>query len=172
MDLEDFLKNKKELSPDEFKFMLDIAQSKGLTAFITYVDDPNTPEAREMREYIDSHYLLPKNYGDTPVEEIVERGEKLLNVSTSIAEKKSIIMLLAHLGVYESYKYLKAYGENPDAELQVWADMALDECKTFSQQWFVQYNPVVFNYFKKIGRNDPCPCGSGKKFKKCCGKNL
>ncbi len=24
----------------------------------------------------------------------------------------------------------------------------------------------------KIGRNDPCPCGSGKKFKKCCGANL
>ena len=23
---------------------------------------------------------------------------------------------------------------------------------------------------KKIGRNDPCPCGSGKKYKKCCGK--
>jgi uncharacterized protein len=21
----------------------------------------------------------------------------------------------------------------------------------------------------KIGRNEPCPCGSGKKFKKCCG---
>ncbi len=24
---------------------------------------------------------------------------------------------------------------------------------------------------KKIGRNDPCPCGSGKKYKHCCGKN-
>jgi len=23
---------------------------------------------------------------------------------------------------------------------------------------------------QKVGRNDPCPCGSGKKFKKCCGK--
>ena len=23
---------------------------------------------------------------------------------------------------------------------------------------------------KKIGRNDPCPCGSGTKYKKCCGK--
>ena len=23
-----------------------------------------------------------------------------------------------------------------------------------------------------IGRNDPCPCGSGKKYKQCCGKNL
>ena len=22
---------------------------------------------------------------------------------------------------------------------------------------------------KTIGRNDPCPCGSGKKYKKCCG---
>jgi preprotein translocase subunit SecA len=25
---------------------------------------------------------------------------------------------------------------------------------------------------KKIGRNDPCPCGSGKKYKKCCGINI
>ena len=23
----------------------------------------------------------------------------------------------------------------------------------------------------KVGRNDPCPCGSGKKYKKCCGKD-
>ena len=23
---------------------------------------------------------------------------------------------------------------------------------------------------KKIKRNEPCPCGSGKKYKKCCGK--
>ena len=23
----------------------------------------------------------------------------------------------------------------------------------------------------KIGRNDPCPCGSGKKYKQCCGRN-
>jgi preprotein translocase subunit SecA len=25
---------------------------------------------------------------------------------------------------------------------------------------------------KKVGRNDPCPCGSGKKYKKCCGRNV
>ena len=30
--------------------------------------------------------------------------------------------------------------------------------------------PVV-NSSKKVGRNDPCPCGSGKKYKKCCGAN-
>ena len=30
--------------------------------------------------------------------------------------------------------------------------------------------PVV-NEGPKVGRNDPCPCGSGKKYKQCCGKN-
>ena len=25
---------------------------------------------------------------------------------------------------------------------------------------------------RKIGRNDPCPCGSGKKYKKCCGRRV
>ncbi len=29
----------------------------------------------------------------------------------------------------------------------------------------------VTNDGEKIGRNDPCPCGSGKKYKNCCGKN-
>ena len=30
-----------------------------------------------------------------------------------------------------------------------------------------QYRPVRTT---KIGRNDSCPCGSGKKYKKCCGR--
>lgn len=38
--------------------------------------------------------------------------------------------------------------------------------------WYDDYetqNPFVREE-EKIGRNDPCPCGSGKKYKKCCGK--
>ncbi|NLJ17201.1 MAG: preprotein translocase subunit SecA [Clostridiales bacterium] len=31
--------------------------------------------------------------------------------------------------------------------------------------------PVKKSQNKKVGRNDPCPCGSGKKYKKCCGAN-
>jgi len=32
-------------------------------------------------------------------------------------------------------------------------------------------NPEQFQLkaTEKVGRNDPCPCGSGKKYKKCCG---
>jgi hypothetical protein len=29
-------------------------------------------------------------------------------------------------------------------------------------------NTPMVNLYKGVGRNDPCPCGSGKKFKKCC----
>jgi len=37
----------------------------------------------------------------------------------------------------------------------------------------IEMNPAVFATIRrtapKIGRNEPCPCGSGKKYKKCCG---
>jgi len=33
------------------------------------------------------------------------------------------------------------------------------------------FKPQTVKNDAKIGRNDPCPCGSGKKYKKCCGKN-
>ena len=32
-------------------------------------------------------------------------------------------------------------------------------------------NRTVVNAEPKVGRNDPCPCGSGKKYKNCCEKN-
>jgi len=39
--------------------------------------------------------------------------------------------------------------------------------------WFFKdgkvFNQPVTREVPKVGRNEPCPCGSGKKFKKCCG---
>ncbi len=39
--------------------------------------------------------------------------------------------------------------------------------------YFVEGEPVTTKPYvreePKVGRNDPCPCGSGRKFKKCCG---
>jgi len=32
-------------------------------------------------------------------------------------------------------------------------------------------NLGIVRNLNKVGRNDMCPCGSGKKYKKCCGKN-
>ena len=45
----------------------------------------------------------------------------------------------------------------------------LEERKTVTNQSEdVEKKPVQVG--EKIGRNDPCPCGSGKKYKKCCGR--
>jgi len=40
---------------------------------------------------------------------------------------------------------------------------------TTNQDDSLKKKPIVKD--KKVGRNDPCPCGSGKKYKQCCGKN-
>lgn len=41
--------------------------------------------------------------------------------------------------------------------------------KVFEEELYPVETPYV-RMEKKVGRNDPCPCGSGKKYKKCCGK--
>ena len=42
--------------------------------------------------------------------------------------------------------------------------------KTGEIQWDSDENGAYRRTNKKIGRNDPCPCGSGKKYKNCCGR--
>jgi hypothetical protein len=49
-------------------------------------------------------------------------------------------------------------------------DDAFDESSRRDDDAPHSFPPVttVINRYRNIGRNDPCPCGSGKKFKKCC----
>ncbi len=63
----------------------------------------------------------------------------------------------------------KMFFEHADEKLKKMADdwklqQALPE---FNQQIYIQENQ---ENTRKIGRNDPCPCGSGKKYKYCCGR--
>ena len=39
------------------------------------------------------------------------------------------------------------------------------------EQLLKDYKNSKTVHVHKVGRNDPCPCGSGKKYKKCCGKH-
>lgn len=63
----------------------------------------------------------------------------------------------------------------PDKREQVIAGMAaglLGAYKYFREQREVDlgvHTPEARRNVSKVGRNDPCPCGSGKKYKKCCG---
>ncbi|WP_312469377.1 SEC-C metal-binding domain-containing protein [Neobacillus sp.] len=72
------------------------------------------------------------------------------------------------LTVYGFYSIL---GEG-HPELEHWRLAAMEREMDFrneSKQENLLQN-VPFQKENKVGRNDPCPCGSGKKYKKCCGK--
>ena len=55
-------------------------------------------------------------------------------------------------------------------ELPQWTEIYSEE--ELKKLYKEQKESTTIRKEKKIGRNDPCPCGSGKKYKKCCGKNL
>jgi hypothetical protein len=63
---------------------------------------------------------------------------------------------LAELG--KRYEAMKARGIDPFANLGTATETVEEESTAFRRDT------------KRIGRNDPCPCGSGKKYKKCCGR--
>jgi uncharacterized protein len=62
---------------------------------------------------------------------------------------------------------------DPAEEEKVLADLRAalaDEVLANRKYWFARsIPPTVRRSAPKVGRNDPCPCGSGKKFKNCCG---
>ena len=53
-------------------------------------------------------------------------------------------------------------------ELPEWEDVLPEEIRSnIYKEWRAS---KIFVADKKVGPNDPCPCGSGKKYKKCCGR--
>ncbi len=58
---------------------------------------------------------------------------------------------------YDDGKYYEKYPENRPIKL--------------APAWDSNMKGTYVREGKKIGRNEPCPCGSGKKYKNCCGKN-
>jgi len=69
-----------------------------------------------------------------------------------------------------AYSYCSILGlDNPQIEL--WREAAMERemyAKNVSKQGSL-LSPAPIRNDNKVGRNDPCPCGSGKKYKKCCG---
>lgn len=52
--------------------------------------------------------------------------------------------------------------------LDEWDDiLTAEQRRDIRDRWRTDKQAVS----NKVGRNSPCPCGSGKKYKKCCGKN-
>jgi hypothetical protein len=66
------------------------------------------------------------------------------------------------VGYMETWAYY--LGEDGDE----WQDEELDDEEPVPGDRSVSDGRPYVNPYRNVGRNDPCPCGSGKKFKKCC----
>ncbi len=94
--------------------------------------------------------------------------------NTSLKKEIDLDKLEEDYAVKLEFDFEKLYYNMLDAraswlyELEQWGDILPDEkIKTITKQWKLDQQAVS----TKVPRNSPCPCGSGKKYKKCCGKS-
>lgn len=77
---------------------------------------------------------------------------------------------VVNLGYDKEKLYYNMVGAKADwlYELPEWDALLSEERR--KELYKEQKSSTTIVKPKKVGRNDPCPCGSGKKYKKCCGK--
>ena len=95
-------------------------------------------------------------------------------INTSLKKEISLERLKEGSAVKLDIEFEKLYFNMLEAKapwlfkLDEWDGVLPEEKrKEITKDWRLSKQAVSH----KVGRNDPCPCGSGKKYKKCCGAN-
>lgn len=142
------------------------------------------------KEYSDAETKIYSDILDRPQEKITGTLGEL----SSKYEVRPVIFMGFLDGVDTSLKKsndFKNYDESSQVEIEIepetlfynmlaagadylyglpqWTDILGEDKMTELAKKYKKSKTVVKG--KKIGRNEPCPCGSGKKYKHCCGKN-
>ena len=131
-------------------------------------DDPDfVLEEEDIGVFVELYYKLsnntriPFNKGYTPNEMASILPAKPLQSITLGPNIKKAIMN-GSITVHEYKDYIQGISF-PSEELK---EDLLKELDLFSNENVSMRS----RQHKKVGRNEPCPCGSGKKYKKCCGR--
>ena len=128
------------------------------------LDDPDTEVKGTVKE-------LAEKYG----QDVMTMVGFLDGINDSLKTPNPIETMDEDTEVSLGFDKEKLYKNMVDAradwlyELPQW-EKIFDE-NTRKRLYKEQKNSGTIRKEKKIGRNDPCPCGSGKKYKKCCGRN-
>ncbi len=107
---------------------------------------------------------------------VSKKGIRVDNSNIPVISLQALLSLLKHNSVIETFEaikgktYLLPAPKNFEFGLKAISYAGY----TFEIPALIKDQPVIQGTYKrigpKIGRNDPCPCGSGKKYKKCCGR--
>ncbi len=143
-----------------------------------YID--KTPELNRLVSFLLKHYKL----SDKAANEIVFQITHMINEGLKVA---SIIQNLQHVLEFPSFEFVQQVAKEIVAlnnNTRQWVlkghtpnELFQEERKSLRvlptnpfEMPTSNPSPIDLQDFTKVGRNEFCPCGSGKKYKKCCGR--
>ncbi|GAD28938.1 export cytoplasm protein SecA ATPase RNA helicase [Photobacterium leiognathi lrivu.4.1] len=83
----------------------------------------------------------------------------------------TLMLCVDEAGTLEQMEQAGFMGMPAPSELYPQLPLMLTEVMMAADQLQIGAGAQAINPYKNVGRNDPCPCESGKKFKQCCGKS-
>ena len=116
------------MTEKDFWEFLTALQDKGRASQVSVITDNNDEELHPAIAFVSAHAFLPKNYDKIHRLMILKMGKLLFRSDTSYKAKQAMLIILAHHVSKEALVILEAYNRNPEEELKVFAEMALDEC--------------------------------------------
>ena len=131
-----------------------------------------------LLRYVQSHYEIDREEAEFIIDDCVEaikNGDSITDIIESIQDDiempslktvSDFTDLLVPLMNSTRQWVIKGYSPNELSAKRASGNALLNSPANRAAAAEV----IDFQTRKKIGRNDPCPCGSGKKFKKCCGQ--
>ena len=170
-----------------------------MTYYETWIDNSeNVKDQTSYTQYINAYYTMEKDAYDKILSAYPDNKEFTSGKASELAKKlgfgaDTMDIFVGFLdGIQTSLKkeidvkavddeteidldidYEKLYYNMRDAKadwlynIPSWKNILTDEKR---QEITKEYRDANIAHSDKIGRNDPCPCGSGKKYKNCCGK--
>ncbi len=87
-------------------------------------------------------------------------------VASNNSNEEAFIILSDAMNRLSGWKFLVAHPNFSQEFTKFYNNLR----RTLGRNDLPVLHPAMLTKPKKVGRNDPCPCGSGKKFKKCCDK--
>jgi uncharacterized protein YecA (UPF0149 family) len=141
------------------------------TSTAEYIQDYLTSEYfyflnSSLKEHAESllHFWCDQVSGQPTGSQVESTLKKAAQLNIDLETKKSVPEL-----VKEFYTFLSSSGKIPGA--QEWINLVAlyeDEYRKMFRDDGSTRGTTHVKKYTDTGRNDPCPCGSGKKFKKCC----
>lgn len=127
------------------------------------------PQAVSLRNWLDAHVPEDEDdrlFADDVIDRLIEAHDLSDDPQAMVREAAALDLLMLsddHQGVVGRLTALA--NALPCWANNGWSPMALHE-RAVGHRVFLNPDSTVM----RVGRNDPCPCGSGKKYKKCCGR--